>query len=388
MSSPKVDFARIWPLQAAAATLLLGGALHFTLTPAYAQQAGFSPSEIGMIGSAYYVGFVGGSLINPLVFRALGHRRLFLLYALLVAAAVASQKLMPAVIAWCVLRAIVGYLAAGLFAALESWLHAIATNDNRARTLSAYSITNQVALASGQFLFTLTPVASGLGFFISGAILMATTLPLSMMRGPAPAAPASARVRIAKLAKGSPVAFAGFLANGFATAPFWVLGPAFARDSGFDQNAIALFMALPIIGSLLSQWPIARASDRMDRRFVILPVALLAGLAAFAVALLSMSGSSLGMLIAVAAFGANAFVVGMLNSAHMNDRVPREDLTEAAGASFVVYGVSSMIGPLTASWAMQHIGPAGLFWHAGVIFMAFAAFTLTRLLVRAPARTP
>ncbi len=382
---PAVDFRRIWPLQATAATILAAGALHFTLTPAYAQLHGFSPAQLGLVGSAYYVGFLAGSLLNPLVFRALGHRALFRLYAVLIAASVALQPVLPGVAAWIVLRAAVGFLAAGLFATVESWLHAIATNANRGRTLSAYSITNQTALAFGQFLFTLAPAAGGTGFYLSAAILLCTMAPLAAIRGAAPAAPASARIRLAALAKGSPVAFAGFLANGLATSPFWVLGPVFARDSGLGQDAIALFMAVPIFGSLALQWPVARLSDGMDRRRVILPVALGASCASAIVALASLAGSAAGVLAGIALFGATAFLVNMLTSAHMNDRVDPADLTEAAGASFLVYGAASAIAPMTASWAMQVLGPAGLFWHAGLVLAAFALFTLTRILVREPA---
>ena len=183
----------------------------------------------------------------------------------------------------------------------------------------------------------------------------------------------------------SPVAFAGFLANGLATSPFWVLGPVFARDSGLGQDAIALFMAVPIFGSLALQWPVARLSDGMDRRRVILPVALGASCASAIVALASLAGSAAGVLAGIALFGATAFLVNMLTSAHMNDRVDPADLTEAAGASFLVYGAASAIAPMTASWAMQVLGPAGLFWHAAAVLAAFALFTLTRILVREPA---
>jgi len=383
---PAVDFRRIWPLQATAATILAAGGLHFTLTPAYAQLSGFTPAQLGLVGSAYYVGFLAGSLLNPFAFRALGHRALFGLYAVLVAAAVALQPVLDGVTAWIVLRGLVGFLAAGLFAAVESWLHAIASNANRGRTLSAYSITNQMALVLGQYLFTLTPAAGGLGFYLSAAILLFAIAPLSAMRGPPPAAPASARIRLAALAKGSPVAFAGFLANGLATAPFWVLGPVFARDSGFDQGWIGLFMALPVAGSMVLQWPVARLSDGTDRRRVILPVTLGAAAASAVVAMASAAGSSWGVLAGIALFGATAFLISMLTSAHMNDRVDPDDLTEAAGASFLVYGAASAIGPMTASWTMQALGPAGLFWHAGLVLGAFGLFTLTRILVREPAR--
>lgn len=378
----KVDFARIWPIQAGAATLLLAGALHFTLTPAYAQAAGFTPGQLGLIGSAYYVGFLMGSLLNPLVFRALGHRRLFAVYAVVIAAAVALQPMWPGPVQWFLLRAIVGFLAAGMFAALESWLNAVASNANRGRTLSAYSMSNQIALAGGQYLFTLTPVEGGTGFFISAAILLLTIVPFSAMKGSPPPAPAQRRIRIAALSRASPVAFAGFVTNGMATAPFWVLGPVFARDNGFDQTAVALFMSLPVIGSFCAQWPVARLSDGMDRRLVILPVAALAACAAIGVALVD--GWAIYALAVT--FGGTAFLINMLATAHMNDRVPPEDMTEAAGASFLAYGAASVIGPLTASAAMAWLGPAGLFWHAALILGGFALFTLTRLLMREPLR--
>lgn len=385
-ASAKVDFARIWPIQAGAATLLLAGALHFTLTPAYAQAAGYSPAQLGMIGSAYYVGFLMGSLVNPLAFRALGHRRLFAIYAVAIAVAVALQPLLPGPAQWFVLRALVGFLAAGMFAALESWLNAVATNSNRGRTLSAYSMSNQVALAGGQYLFTLTSIEGGAGFFISAAILLLTMAPFAAMRGSPPPAPAQRRIRVAALSRGSPVAFAGFFTNGMATAPFWVLGPVFARDNGFDQTAVALFMSLPVLGSFTAQWPIARLSDGMDRRLVILPVASLASLAAVGVALAAGHGPGWPIFTLAIAFGGTAFLINMLASAHMNDRVPHEDLTEAAGASFLAYGAASVIGPLTASLVMGWLGPAGLFWHAALILGLFAVFTFTRLLIREPVK--
>ncbi|BCW90389.1 putative MFS-type transporter YcaD [Alphaproteobacteria bacterium SO-S41] len=292
------------------------------------------------------------------------------------------QPVLDNVAAWMVLRGLVGFLASGLFAAIESWLNAIASNANRGRTLSIYSITNQSALACGQFLFTLSPAASGTGFYLSAAILLLTMAPFAAMRGPPPAPPAQNRIRVAALAKGSPVAFAGYIANGMATAPFWVLGPVFARDSGFDQAKIALFMALPIIGSLVLQWPVARLSDGMDRRQVILPIALGAALAAAAVAFAATLGAAWAVLIGIVMFGATAFLINMLSSAHMNDRVDPADLTEAAGASFLVYGAASALGPITASIAMQYLGPAGLFWHAGAVLALLGVFTATRIAVR------
>jgi MFS family permease len=382
--SDSVNFRAIWPLQAAAACVLLAGALHFTLTPAYAQITGFTKAELGMVGSAYYVGFLAGSLLNPIVFRASGHRLLFTIYALLIAACVALQPILPGVVAWIVLRGLVGFLAAGLFAVIESWLNAIASNSNRGRTLSVYSMGNQTALAAGQYLFAAFPVESGVGFYVSAALLLLSALPMAAMKGHPPAAPSQIRVRIGALSRASPVAFAGFITNGFATSPFWVLGPVFAADAGFNQFWIGVFMSLPIFGSLAVQWPVARLSDKMDRRRIILPVALGAAIAAAVVAVSSSWGAAWAVYAGIVCFGATAMLINMLCTAHMNDRVAPEDLTEAAGASFVVYGAASAIGPISASVVMSVLGSAGLFWHAAAVLLLFGIFVATRIAVRAP----
>lgn len=380
-----IDFKRIWPLQATSATMLVAGGLHFTLTPAYAQIIGFSQSELGAIGSAYYVGFLLGSILNPLAFRALGHRRLLHVSAVAIAICVAAQPLLPGVAAWIVLRGLVGFLAASIFAVLESWLNVIATNDNRGRTYSAYSMTNQSALFTAQYVFAVIPVANGVGFYLAAAFLLAVVIPFSRMRGAPPPVPAQIRVRVMPLARGSPVAFAGFAANGMATAPFWVLGPAFAREAGFDQVWIGVFMSLPILGSLLTQYQVARLSDRMDRRRVILPAALMASAAAAGVALTAGHPAGWPVFAAIVVFGMSAFTINALCASHLNDRVADADLTEAAGASFLVYGAASAVGPITASMAMDAFGPAALFWHMAAVLALFAAYTFSRILVREPA---
>lgn len=365
--------------------MLLAGGLHFTLTPAHGQFLGFAKAELGMIGSAYYVGFLVGSLLNPFVFRVLGHRALLPVYAVTIAACVATQAMADGVMAWIALRGLTGFLAAGVFAALESWLNAIAVNANRGRTLSAYSMTNQAALAAGQYVFTLAPAESGVGFYVSAAILVMIAAPYAMMKGPPPPAPAKRSIRLGALGRASPVAFAGFVTNGLATAPFWTLGPVFAQGAGMDQFWVGVFMSLPIFGSLALQWPVARLSDGMDRRKVILVVAFGAATASALVAAASAWGAGWTIYAGIVLFGATAMLVNMLSSAHMNDRVAAEDLTEAAGASFVAYAVAAAIGPLSASALMTAMGPAGLFWHAAAILAAFGLFTATRIMARAPA---
>jgi hypothetical protein len=53
-------FAQIAALLLSAAILLMGNGLQLTLLPLRAQVEAFSTIQIGIIGSAYYIGFAAG----------------------------------------------------------------------------------------------------------------------------------------------------------------------------------------------------------------------------------------------------------------------------------------------------------------------------------------
>ena len=59
------------------ALLLIGHGLQLTLLPVSAELLGFGAAQIGLMGSTYYVGFVAGCLLTPLLMRRVGHIRTF-----------------------------------------------------------------------------------------------------------------------------------------------------------------------------------------------------------------------------------------------------------------------------------------------------------------------
>src|SRR5581483_2350979 len=60
---------------------LMGNGLLGTLTPVRAHLNGFSDLVIGVIGSAYYVGFVLGCFVGPALLARVGHSRSFAIAA-------------------------------------------------------------------------------------------------------------------------------------------------------------------------------------------------------------------------------------------------------------------------------------------------------------------
>jgi len=116
--------------------LLIGGnALVGVTTPLRGHIERFSDLTVGLLGSAYFAGMLAGTLAAPAVIRRGGHIRAF---AAFVAMAIVSVILMPVIVspwAWLLFRALTGFVFAGIYAVIEAWINAKATNSNAARSM-------------------------------------------------------------------------------------------------------------------------------------------------------------------------------------------------------------------------------------------------------------
>jgi MFS family permease len=101
---------------------------------------------MGIIMSAYFVGYLAGSRIGPRFIHRVGNTRT---YAALAAAAAGLHAVFDTPFTWIVLRALIVVCLAGLYIVMESWINASATNRNRGHLLSIYMIVNLGGLALG-----------------------------------------------------------------------------------------------------------------------------------------------------------------------------------------------------------------------------------------------
>ncbi len=54
------------------AFLLIAGGLHGILLPVRGEQAGFTLTELGLLGTAWSAGFIGGCFLIPIIVRRVG----------------------------------------------------------------------------------------------------------------------------------------------------------------------------------------------------------------------------------------------------------------------------------------------------------------------------
>ncbi len=380
-------FAALAPVAAllvSVAILFAGNGLQGTLLPLRAQIESFSPLSIGVMGSAYYAGFVAGCLIGPFAVRRAGHIRAFAaLVAIASCTALAHAVLLNPVLWWAG-RAVTGFCFSALFMIIESWLNEKSTNETRGRVFSTYIIINLSMMTAGQFLLTLDSPANFALFALASALVSLATVPLSLTTQAQPAPLQRVQVRVRRLFRISPVGFVGCLAVGAGNGAFWALGPVFAQAEGDASTLrVALFISLAAMAVAISQWPIGFLSDRMDRRLVIIFCALGAAVAGGALALFGI-GYGAWLYPLAAGFGLFAFPLYGLSVAHTNDYVNPEDYVETASALLLIFAGGATLGPFVASSIMQALGPASLFAFSGGVYLLLAIFALARMRMRAP----
>ncbi len=259
--------------------LLIGGAaLVGVAAPLRARIDGFPELTIGLLGSAYFAGMLAGTLAAPAIIRRGGHIRAF---AAFVALAVVATVLMPVAVSpwfWLVSRAVLGFVFAGLYAVIEAWINARASNSNRGALYALYQIANFVASAAGQIALQPLGATGFAAFSVAGALIALAIVPIAMTRVDPPAPPLSVRPRLLWLIRMAPVSCAAALGAGAANGASISLGAIFAVGVGMPSDRAPHFTAAIVVGSALGVFPIGWISDRVDRRLVMAAV-MIAGAA-------------------------------------------------------------------------------------------------------------
>ena len=162
------------------------------------------------------------------------------------------------------------------------------------------------------------------------------------------------------------------------TSPFWILGPLFVQQSGYELPTVALFMSTTIVGGVLLQLPLGRYSDSVDRRRLIAAVFFAVALASLSLVLWA-ELSFLSLLITAFLFGGFAFALYSLCVAHVNDVMIDGDRIAVSAGLLLVFGAGAVVGPILASQVYNLIGPNGLFIYTSIIGFIGGLYALIRL---------
>ncbi len=370
--------ATISALLMSVSILLIGNGLQGTLVSVRANLESFSDPVIGLMISGYFAGYIAGSLLAPVLIMRAGHIRAFAAFAAVAAASALIQAMAVDPIVWIVFRVVTGFCFCGLYMVIESWLNEKTPSATRGQIFSVYRIIDLGSNMAGQLLLT---VADPMGFplFCLVSILISLSLvPVAVTRAMAPRPLHRARIRLKKLYRTSPLGLTGSFAVGLANGAFWGLAPIFVQGAGHSVTTVAQFMSLTVLGGAAFQWPIGYASDRFDRRKVLIVTAFMAVIVGISLAFLW--DMSVAVLLGLAVlYGGCIMPIYSLSVAHTNDYVAPTDFVEASGGLMLVFGIGATVGPFAASYAMHELGGWGLFAYTAAVHGLLALFGLYRM---------
>jgi MFS family permease len=361
--------------------VLVGSGLLGTVLPVRANLEGFSDLAVGVVMSAYYVGFILGTVWCGAIIRRVGHIRGFATFAALATVCILLHGVFVNPIVWTVLRTLVGASQIGIYIAVESWLNERADRTSRGSILALYEMVGLGALAAGQFLITIGDIMGSLPFLLAAGLFALGLIPVALTRLPEPDLSEPSRLTLGALFRLSPVAVAGTFAGAAAAGAFFSLAPLFAQKIGLPKSGIAAYMSAALIGGAMLQWPIGGLSDRVDRRLVIAGASLVGAAAAVAIMLLARSDFTT-LLVVSFLYGGTMLVLYALCVAHANDLLPQAQFLDAARGFNFIYGVGAAVSPVAIGALMTRYGAGSLYLSSAVLLAALGAFALLQSLMR------
>ena len=358
--------------------LVSGNAFLMTLLGVRLSIDAVSPSIIGWILVCYSIGFVFGTLYVNHIISRVGHIRTFAAFA---AMAAVCSLLYPMAVSepfWALLRALSGFSAASVMVVIESWFSSRATNANRGTLFAVYQIVFYSSVAGGQVLINLGHPSSFIPFSLAAVLLTVALIPLALTRMQAPEVSAIDRLPFLALARESFSGVSGALVCGVLIGGFYALGPVYASLMGLEVSGISTFMASAIVAAMVVAWPLGRLCDLLDRRRVMLWVALTAAVAAGLVVVFG-AGRLWLLTLLVGLFTGLSAALYPIAVAITNDRMESNRIVAASATLLLSYGVGSVIGPVVMAQLITLLGPEGLFVGSAGFLVVLAASTYYRI---------
>ena len=348
-------------------------------------ELGFTSAEIGLLGSAHFVGFFIGCWWAPRLMGQVGHSRAFAALTAAGTIGILAHMLVVHPLAWAVLRMASGLAVAGCYTIIEAWLQAKLTNETRGRAMGVYRVVDIIGSLGAQLLIGVLTPASYVSYNLLALLCCAALFPLVLTRAEAPRVGKAPRLRPMLAWERSPLAAAGVVVSGITGAAFRMVGPLYALSVGLRAEVIALFLAAYVLGGALAQIPVGWLADKYDRRVVLIWLSV-ASLIACAATVASAGQGVVAIFLAAAFFGLTTFPIYSISAAHAHDFTDPSEAVELSAALMFLYAVGAIASPLVAAMLIDLQGPPAMFLFIALAHLVLVIFGLIRMNMRpAPA---
>ena len=357
--------------------LYTGQGLHQALIPISAKAHGFNPFIIAFLASVYFGGYLTGCFSVSFLIKRVGHTRTLAITASMLSALSLTHILIPHEAIWVMMRVFVGFGFASIDVVMESWLAARSEPQDRGKLMSVYRLVALISVGAGQFLIASASPKAFTLFAIVAILVSIAVMIVSASVAPPPAAPENVRIRFWHVYQVSPLAVITAGLHGVAAGIYWGFVPVFASTVTDDVVVTGFMLTATFIGAAMAQIPIGWASDRFDRRILIICVSFAAALSS-----ISVLGTTLMHTGAIAfslfLFGMTAFSIFPLAITYAFDRASADEFIEVGAAVLIAYGFGAFSGPLLAPFVLREGDMSAIFVIIGIAYLLISGFALYR----------
>ncbi|MBN2479220.1 MAG: MFS transporter [Parachlamydiales bacterium] len=310
---------------------------------------GHTETIVGIIQSAYFAGFLLGSLRAERLIRRTGYIRSFAAFSSLYGLTVLIQGLFINAILWIFMRLLAGISIAAIYIVIESWLLSGSKINQRGKILSIYMIILYASQSFSQLLLQFTSPNTLIAFLIFGILSFLAIIPVSINYSKTPeTSTVFEKIKFKQIYSAAPFSFWGSLISGLILSAIYSFFPIFAKARNLHPSYM---MFITIAGGFILQWPLGHLSDIFERRKILILASICIAIPSLIILFLNNHAIYIYMLCFF--IGGFSFVIYPISVTQVTDRFNPEYIPYVIGLISLVYGIGAMLGPTLTSLFME-----------------------------------
>ncbi|WP_321393494.1 MFS transporter [Emcibacter sp.] len=373
------DLKKTWPVFLAGLLLFVGSGLLEIIISYRASVNGFDSQVTGIVMTAFYVGFLLGTLVAPQFISFFRHAWAFRLYAGLVVLTAYLLAVSQNPVEWTLLQVVNGISMGGLYVVIESWLNLQSCRKSRGFLLSLYMMCWYAGLAMGQVFLSVDLQNLADYFYL---VCLMVTLSIIFITVPALKSPVFSGMRpfsLGQLREVKATSLSGSFFVGTSVGCIAGMAPVFAHSVGLSIQQVAFFCVSFIVGAVFSQFPVALLGARLDHLSLKLWLAL--SCVVICLGMFYLESENIVVLLGSAfLIGGLSFPIYSLSITHGYNNLKSPDAALSASAGLLlVNGLGAAIGPLLCGYLMGILDDVGFFLLLAVAHLLLAIHLVSQL---------
>lgn len=344
------------------------------------QKQGISPSAIGLSAAMTPLGLMVSSLFVPALVRLLGARTLAVGGTVSAALLFLFIGLSQNWLAWYPARFLIGLAVNPLYILGEVWLIGLAPPARRGRILGVFNAITSAGYASGPLSLALLgaegwpPFLVGIfGFTGCAMILSVTAKGLTRFDDGERHGSALHFWRMA------PALLLAVTVASATQQSMYSLLPVFGSGYRLTEATLATLISVMSVGNIVLQIPLGLIAERVGGRPMIIACALTTMIGALLLPVIVTTPLQWPLLLVMGGVGYGVYAMALVD---LGNRFSGSALVAGNAAFGLMWGVGGMVGPVSAGFFMQILGPVGLPAMIAALSAVLIAFSTFRSFVR------